>query len=173
MRGPGRFWPVDRRLSAAFGISLIGIVLFSGWRVHTIAPLAMTIGQTTLVRPTEADPARLARLDQHEAVHRRQFRRAGFLRFLVLYAFDRQQRLDWEAEAYLAVFCSQPVHREPLPEAMNRLAARLQSYWMVRPVSRREARRHLLRTLVRRARCGESRIARSAAPASTLPAARP
>ena len=74
--------------------------------LHRVRPVAITLGQRTLILRDMTDPEARAQLRLHEAVHRMQFRRHGLIRFLFLYAFDSDQRLRWEAEASAACLCT-------------------------------------------------------------------
>lgn len=110
--------------------------------LNRVKPVAITVGQRTVILRDMADPAGRAQLRLHEAVHRSQFRRHGLLRFLVRYAFDADQRLRWEAEASAAALC--PVRgRGTFDFAVAQQVEALRQYGVVGAVPEPVARAHL------------------------------
>lgn len=138
----GRRWLT--RLAVAVGALLLGAGIAVGYSVHRFDPAAITIGQVTITRRDYADPGKRALLHMHEDIHQHQFRRVGMLRYLAVYAFDRDQRLRWEAEARLGRLCRlRARNRWKVPEAMELLSRGLQGYSVVRPIPMAEARAHM------------------------------
>jgi hypothetical protein len=110
--------------------------------LQRVKPVAITVGQRTLILRDMADPAGRAQLRLHEAMHRSQFRQHGLLRFLVRYALDADQRLRWEAEASAVALC--PVRgRATFAFAVAQQVEALRQYGVVGAVPESVARAHL------------------------------
>lgn len=118
------------RRAAAAGLALVvvaALVLGVGLQVRMGAGArAITLGSRTVYLVD--DPSLYVRL--HEAVHRRQYRDAGWRSWL-RYAFSFEERLRMEAEADVVARCAQGVTTTPGPEtwARSRMHETIYAFW--------------------------------------------
>ncbi len=128
-----------RRLLFAFLLLCAGIGLLLS-TASRVSPVAITVGQETVVLHPPRDAPTRRRIALHEKIHRAQYRQVGVGRFVLRYIFDRRARLMWEAEASLPAICQLAQGGPVAAERGLQLAAtRLQDYWVVRPISSGEA----------------------------------
>jgi hypothetical protein len=102
---PGLAYRVLRATFALASWLLLVCGALAAAALSRFEPVAITLGQTTLFLEPMPDPVVRTRLRVHEAVHRLQFERHGFFRFIVAYVLDADRRLAWEAEARAANLC--------------------------------------------------------------------
>lgn len=114
------------RWAAALGLAG-ALILGAGVQARQGAGArAITLGPWT--RYLGGEPSLYVRL--HEAAHRRQFRREGWLAW-VRYGFDFDARLRMEAEADALARCAQGITLVPGPDtfARSRMHATIYAFW--------------------------------------------